>query len=922
MPNVTQHRLLQKAVNSTPDTIFHLLDDQFRVVLSLGGALRKYNLSMSDLEGKPFRELLDPLYRDTIDQKLENALRGDVVYFEYQFHGSQYIANAFPVFRTKNVVSHVAVHAVDSGFLKRHSGQPMTSEQTQFQSVLDSITEGIQIIGFDFRYKYLNDAAAMQGRQEKVSLLGKTMMEAYPGIESTEMFDRLRKCMKDRVVYSMENEFVYEDGARRWFKLIFYPLNEGVLIYSFDIDEWKKSEAHLKRLNRYLSMLSSINQAIIRLKNHQDIFKEACRIAVEIGGFCLAWIGIYNEQTNSIEPVVHAGVDGEYTRKLNLVLSDEESSKGPTITAFKQGTPVVIDDIEHDQRMSAWRIEALKRGYRAVAVFPLKVRGSSIGTFNLYADEPAYFNEEELRILDELAKDVSFSLDVMKDEELRLQQEEQLKRQASLLDLSPDAILVQDPDGNIVYWNKGAEKMFGWTAEEVKMRNARDLLFVGQEDLFEKTQEAVLREGSWTGELRHRNREGRELITDTKRVLIRDDYGKPVGILVIKRDITEKKLLEAQYLRTQRLESIGTLASGVAHDLNNVLTPVILAIEYMMRKTSDEDLKKMLETVEATAKRGSDLVKQVLSFARGVEGERKPMQLRHIVDEVVSVIKETFPKSISIRTQIPKDLPLVLADPTQLHQVFMNLCVNARDAMPDGGTLEIKADTATIDEQYTRMHIEARPDKYVTISVTDTGTGMPPEIIDRIFEPFFTTKGLNKGTGLGLSTVLSIVKSHEGFINVYSEPKKGTTFRIYLPVHGGLEEVAGKEQEVDLTGNGELILLVEDEKAIQEITRATLESNGYSVITAGDGTEGVAMYVQNQEKISVVITDMMMPFMDGPSTIRALRKINPAVKLIAVSGLKPNEEKGSLPFDVRFLMKPYTARQLLEVLHSVIHSGV
>ncbi|MGC8653891.1 MAG: hybrid sensor histidine kinase/response regulator [Candidatus Kryptoniota bacterium] len=631
---------------------------------------------------------------------------------------------------------------------------------------------------------------------------------------------------------------------------------------------------------------------------------------------------MYDEQTNSIEPVAHAGVDGEYTQQLHLALTDEERSKGPTITAFREGTRVVVDDIEHDQRMSAWRSEALKHGYRAAVVFPLKVDETSIGTFNLYAGEPFYFNEEELRLLDEMARDISFSLKVISDEELRLKQEEQLRQQASLLDLSPDAILVQDLDTHILYWNKGAEKMFGWTAEEVKMRSVKEVLFSGQEELFEKIQETVLRQGSWTGELRHRNKEGKELITDTKRVLITGDHGEPVGMLVIKRDITEKKMLEAQYLRAQRLESIGTLASGVAHDLNNVLTPVMLAIEYMMRKTSDEQLKKMLETVEATVKRGADLVKQGLSFARGVEAERKPIQLRHIVDEVVNVIKETFPRSISIKTQIPKDLPLVLADPTQLHQVFMNLCVNARDAMPCGGMLEIRAETVIVDEQYARMHIEAKPGKYVVIVVTDTGTGMSPEVADRIFEPFFTTKELNKGTGLGLSTVLSIVKSHEGFINVYSEPGMGTTFRIYLPAYIGSEKVAVEEEEFNLTGRGELILLVDDEKAILEITRVTLESNGYSVITAGDGTEAVAIYVQRRDEISVVVTDMMMPFMDGPSTIRALKKINPEVKIIAVSGLKASEEKGVLPSDVKFLMKPYTAQRLLQVLYELIHSGV
>ncbi|MGC8653890.1 MAG: PAS domain-containing protein [Candidatus Kryptoniota bacterium] len=287
LPDV-QHRLFLKAVESVPDTIFHLLDLQFHIIFSSGGALKKDNLFQQDLVGKSFLELLDPQYRVLVSQKLKDVLTGQVSDFEYEYRGSQYIANAYPLFEKKRVVSHIAVHAIDINFLKKQIGTQITEEQTYFRNVINSITEGIQIIGFDFRYKYLNDVAAKQGRQNKEDLLGKTMMQAYPGIENTDMFARLRRCMENRTVDSMENEFVYPDGTKRWFRLVFYPLNEGILIYSLDIDDWKKSEIYLKRLNRYLAVLSSINQAIIRLKNRQDIFKESCRIAVEVGGFRLA----------------------------------------------------------------------------------------------------------------------------------------------------------------------------------------------------------------------------------------------------------------------------------------------------------------------------------------------------------------------------------------------------------------------------------------------------------------------------------------------------------------------------------------------------------------------------------------------------------------------------------------------------------
>ncbi len=369
----------------------------------------------------------------------------------------------------------------------------------------------------------------------------------------------------------------------------------------------------------------------------------------------------------------------------------------------------------------------------------------------------------------------------------------------------------------------------------------------------------------------------------------------------------------------QRMESIGTLAGGIAHDLNNVLTPIMLSLQLLKDKYIDEECQKLLDMLDRNTKRGADLIKQVLSFARGVEGERNPLQAKHIITEIEKVAKETFPRNIEIRTDIPRDLWIISGDVTQLHQVIMNLCVNARDAMPSGGTLSITASNFFIDGNYARMHTEAKVGSYIVIAVSDTGTGISPEVLDRIFEPFFTTKEHGKGTGLGLSTALGIVKSHGGFINVYSEIGKGTTFRVYLPAIKTEIKDTGQQKLEMPVGNGEFILVAEDEVSICEITCSTLEAYRYKVLTAENGGQAVALYAENKDKIKIVLMDMMMPVMDGQTSIRAIRKINPEVKIIAVSGLSEKDRLANIAhYTNAFLPKPYTAEKLLKTVHEVL----
>lgn len=496
--------------------------------------------------------------------------------------------------------------------------------------------------------------------------------------------------------------------------------------------------------------------------------------------------------------------------------------------------------------------------------------------------------------------------------------QQKIRQQAALLDVARDAIFVQNLDREILFWNQAAELLYGWNKISAIGKKTPELWQENNLEILQTAFADVQKNHTWEGELHQKTKTGKNIIVESRWTLVNQFDQQFESILVVNTEITQKKLLEAQFLRAQRLESIGTLASGIAHDLNNVLAPILMTAQLLETQIQDQRSLRLLPILISNAKRGANLVKQVLSFTRGLEGERTLLQLKHLILEIKQIIQETFPKSIEVITKISPNLWTISGDATQIHQVLMNLCVNARDAMPNGGNLDILADNFLIDEHYTSMNLDAKIGPYVVLTVTDTGTGISPENLDRIFEPFFTTKELSKGTGLGLSTVLGIIKSHGGFINLNTQLGKGTQFKVYLPAQEAKETV--EEAEIQLSpGNGELILVVDDEETIRDITKTSLESHNYKAITASDGIEAIALYAEYQEKISVVLTDMVMPSMDGLTTIRTLQKINPQVKIIAVSGLATSD-KVNAAHNIgiqAFLPKPYTAKQLLQTISTV-----
>lgn len=529
-------------------------------------------------------------------------------------------------------------------------------------------------------------------------------------------------------------------------------------------------------------------------------------------------------------------------------------------------------------------------------------------------------NDLEKRVEERTAELVNANKFLQQQINERKQVEEELHAMRRTLESAVEGISRLNIQGRYVTVNHAYAKIVGYEPEEMIGMEWSETVHPDDVVTMTAAYQKMLNDGKVEIEAKGLRKDGSCFYKRLVMVKAYDQQEQFIGHYCFLKDITEKKQLENQFLRTQRLENLGLLASGIAHDLNNILTP-ILAIAQLLPETLpnlEQRHQQMLQILQTNTKRGTDLVKQILSFARGVEGQRTCVQVKHLLLDIEDIAKGTFPKSIEIQKNVEDDLWTVTADPTQLHQVFMNLIVNAHDAMPDGGVLRICAKNILIDEHYARMNIEATVGSYIIITISDTGYGIPPEIIEQIFDPFFTTKKVGKGTGLGLSTVLSIIKNHGGFIEVDSKIRDSTYFKVYLPAN---EEISSSTAE-DVTvtrGDGELILFVDDETAITDITKTILENNNYKVLIANNGIEALTIYAQYKHQIKIVVMDMMMPSLDGATAIRALQKMNPSVNIIAMSASNSNQAIQAGDDTIQaFLAKPFTIYELMNSLHRLL----
>ncbi|MDP4847743.1 MAG: GAF domain-containing protein [Akkermansiaceae bacterium] len=730
-----------------------------------------------------------------------------------------------------------------------------------------------------------------------------------------------------------EDDFFWKSSAieRGLFSVVCLPLKNSDGCFGFiSLMSGKASSVGKDELELLTELADNLSFGISSIRNRKReetlrdaIFKVASSVADTVGnrfyetltlnmvetlGASAGLIGKIprgDETVNSLSYVLNGKVMKNFT--YSLAGTPCEQVESGDVCIFANGIQELFPE---DHAL----VELGAESYAGIALLDNENRRSGIISvlFNKQIEDPSLVMSI-LRIFGERAA----------SEMEREHAENLLVEQASLLDKARDAILTFDLDHRITFLNSSAEELYGYSFFEAPGKSIRKLLHENT-SAYDAAYSHTLEHGEWLGELSQIDKDKNPVIVESRWNLVRGDDGEPASILSINTDVTRHRNLEQAFFRAQRLESIGTLAGGVAHDLNNVLTPISMSIELLRGSISDERGKDLLDTIAKSSKRGAEMVGQILSFARGIESRQNYVSGKELFDSIHGIIRDTFPKSISIKFHIAPGLWPIIGDSTQLHQVLLNLCLNARDAMPDGGTLCLNAMNQRIGVDDEPGTLGIKPGCFVRIDVEDTGHGIPFEIQGKIYEPFFTTKEVGKGSGLGLSTSLNIVRNHGGIIQAYSEPRRGTGFRLLLPAltsfNNGSIPVHHEEIRTLPAGNGETVLIVDDEPKIVGMMAMTLEKYGYIPISATSGPQGSQIYAERSTEIDAVITDMMMPILNGASLIRQIITTNPNTAVIAASGIAAQEESaiaaGCKPGN--FLMKPFLTEDLLFTLQRAL----
>ena len=724
---------------------------------------------------------------------------------------------------------------------------------------LDNMNDGFMTLDARWRMTFVNQAFARLVGRDAAELTGRILWKEYPDALESSFHRHYARALREQVTVEFEE---FYEPLQLWLEVRAHPTPDGLAIYFRDITERHRARAALvESEQRFKHVASATNDAIW----DWDVARNR------------VW---WNDGVEKLFGV---------SRPAAMAIDWWESCLHP---ADRERVMASLDGAvgSGERRWSAeYRFRRMDGAYAHVLDRAFIVRDASGAATRM----------------------VGGMTDVTAQREF----EDRLRERSALLESAHDAIHVRDLDNRIQYWNRSAGILYGWTTEEVLGRPSEQI-FGAEPAVYARAMEQLLRDGEFVGDLEKARKDGRRLLVEVRWTLLRDAQGRPHRVLAIEADVTERRFLERQHTRSQRLESLGTLAGGIAHDLNNVFTPILMSASLLARPDLNPEDQELVAAVSKSAQRGADMVRHLVAFARGAEGRHEPLRVSEIVEEVSKLASDTFPKNIRVELEAEQGLCEVAGDATQLHQVLMNLCVNARDAMPEGGRIAIRARNASFPCAQRMVHGELPAGSYVAVEVEDTGCGIPPGNLEKIFEPFFTTKEHGRGSGLGLATSLAIVRSHHGSMQVESRPGVGSRFRLLLPARAVRTWVPAAHDQAAPRGSGQVVLVVDDEAQILEAARRGLAAHGYRVIVARDGPDALARFGPLAGTVDLALVDMMMPLMDGAETIERLKRLDPGLRIVASSGYATREQatKAQAAGVRSFLAKPYTLPVLLRTV--------
>jgi PAS domain S-box-containing protein len=701
------------------------------------------------------------------------------------------------------------------------------------------------------------------------------------------------------------------------------------------VGQLERSTEQLHRINRAYKALTECNRCLVRAQSEQEMLEQACQCILEAGGYRLAWIGFAEHDADkTVRPAAAAGYEDGYLEKIKLTWSDTPAGRGPTGTAIRTGKPSAARNLQTDPDFALWREQAMARGYGSSIALPLLANGQAFGALNIYAVEPDAFDEGEVGLLKQLAADISFAIMALRLRSGHAETTEALResqRILSSLSLNLPGIFYRcchDPDRAMEFVSEGSKELLGYRPEDLvnnrvvsygKLIHAQD-----RDHVWSRVRESLAQGKPFRVTYRVKHADGKEKWVLEQGLGIIAPDGEITGIEGVIIDITEQKRLEEQLLQSQKMEAVGRLAGGVAHDFNNQLTVIMGLSELLIEALGERhpNFQDALE-IKQTSQRAASLTSQLLAFSRKQVMQLKVLDLNFMVKDMEKMLRRLLGEDVELATMLDPDLGEVRADPTQVEQIIMNLAINARDAMPAGGKLTIETANVTLDEEYAQSHVGAAAGPHVMLSVSDTGHGMDDDTRERIFEPFFTTKKLGMGTGLGLSTVYGIVKQNGGNIWVYSELGQGTTFKVYLPrIEDGQEETPPEKVQEETPAGNETILLVEDDEIVRKLARRILREKGYTVIEAKSASDAILIAESYSAKIHILVTDVVLPDKNGRELMNLIAAGRPGIKVLYMSGYTDNAivHHGVLEPGTIFLQKPFTPDTLIAKVREALQA--